>query len=186
MSAHKNATRRAIGKDFGIGERMSQASSDTAKVGPKAVDLAVYEERFRDIVVRDERARFQMEHLATVLVLSESRPADWPKVGGTGERTELFVAWVSVCVGRYSVSQVALGCLVVKDVPLRSQSSPLVTKFGRLPTKRQYFYPNCSKRTAVPNLVKLPGAIQALWVSRVQCTCLKGRWRGRPTNQYDV
>jgi hypothetical protein len=23
----------------------------------------------------------------------------WPKVGGTGERTELFVAWVSMCVG---------------------------------------------------------------------------------------
>jgi hypothetical protein len=57
-----------------------------------------------------------------------------------------------MCVGRYSVSQVALGCWVVKDIPLRSQSSPLVTKFGRLPTKRQYVYPNCSKRTAVPNL----------------------------------
>ena len=85
MSAHKNATCRAIGKDFGIGERMSQASSDTAKVGPKAVDFAIDEKRFRDIVVRDERARFQREHLATVLVLSESRPADWPKVGGTGE-----------------------------------------------------------------------------------------------------
>src|SRR5882762_1671213 len=155
MSAHKNATRRAIGKDFGIGERMSQASSDTAKVGPKAVDLAVDEKRFRDIVVRDESARFQMEHLATVLVLSESRPVVWPKFGGTGERTELFVAWVSMCVGRYSVSQVALRCLGAKDAPLRSQSSPLVTKFGWLPTKRQYVYPNFSKRTAVPNLVKL-------------------------------
>jgi hypothetical protein len=120
MSAHKNATRRAIGKDLGISERMSQASSDTAKIGPKAVDLAIDEKRFRDIVVRDERARAQMEHLATVLVLSESWPAAWPKAGGTGERTELSVAWVSMCVGRYSVSRVALGCLAVKDVPLRS------------------------------------------------------------------
>jgi hypothetical protein len=105
MSAHKNATRRAIGKDFWISERMSQASSDTAKVGPKGVDLAVDEKRFRDIVVRDESARFQMEHLATVLVLSKSRPFVWGKVGGTGERTELFVTWVSMCVwGGYSVS----------------------------------------------------------------------------------
>jgi hypothetical protein len=51
-------------------ERMSQASCDTAKVGPKAVDLAVDEKRFCDIVVCDESARFQMEHLATVLVLT--------------------------------------------------------------------------------------------------------------------
>ena len=98
MSAHKNATRRPIGKDFGIGERMSQTTSDTAEVGPKAVDLTIDEKRFRDIVVRDERARFQMKHLATVLVLSEARPADRPEVGGTGERTELFVTWVSMMV----------------------------------------------------------------------------------------
>jgi hypothetical protein len=104
MSSHKNATRRAIGKDFRIGERMSQASSNTAKIGPKTVDLAVDEKRFRDIVVRDERARIQLEHLATVLVLSESRPGMWPKVGGTSERTELFAAWVSMCIRRYSVS----------------------------------------------------------------------------------
>jgi hypothetical protein len=84
------------------------------------------------------------------------------------------------------VSQVALGCLVVKDVPFRSQSSPLVTKFGWLPTKRQYIYPNSSKRTAVPNLVKLPAVIQASRVLRVQCTCLKGRWRGRPTDQCNI
>jgi hypothetical protein len=186
MSTHKNATRCAIGKDFGIGERVSQASSDTAEVGPKAVDLAVDEKRFRDIVVRDEHASCQREHLATVLVLSESRPADWPKVGGTGKRTKLFVAWVSMCVWRYSVSQAGLGCSVVKDAPLRSQSSPLVTKFGRLPTKRQYIYPNCGKKTAIPNSMKLPGVIQASWASRMRCICLKGRCRGRPTNQCDI
>lgn len=99
MAAYKNATRRTIGKHFRIGKRMSQATSSTAKIGPKSVDLAVDEKRFRDIVVRDERARSQMEHLATVLVLSESRPVMWPKVGGTSERTELFAAWVSMCVG---------------------------------------------------------------------------------------
>ena len=99
MAAHKNTTRRTIGKDFRIGERMSQPSSGTAKIGPKSVDLAVDEKRFRDIVVRDERARGQMEHLATVLVLSEPRPGMWPKVGGTSERTELFAAWVSMYIG---------------------------------------------------------------------------------------
>ena len=109
MSAHKNATRRTIGKGFGISEGMSQATSDTAKVGPKAVDLAIDEKWFRDIVVRDECARFQMEHLPTVLVLSESWPVEWPKVGGTGEKTELFVAWVSTSVGKYPVSKIALG-----------------------------------------------------------------------------
>ena len=48
-----------------------------------------------------------------------------------------------MCVWRYSVSQVALGCLVVEDVPPRSQSSPL----GGLLTKCQYVHPHCSKRT---------------------------------------
>ena len=47
---------------------ITQATSDTAKVGPKVIYLAVDEKWFREIVVRDE-------HLATVRILSELRPA---------------------------------------------------------------------------------------------------------------
>src|SRR5215471_3179135 len=63
------------------------------------------------------------------------------------------------------------------DILLRSQGTPLVTKFGRLP-QNQYSYTNCSDKKSAPNLVQRSGATQASWVSMVQCTCLRGNWRG--------
>jgi hypothetical protein len=108
MSPYENATRRAIGENPWISERMTQAASDAADVGPKGVDLAVDEERFRDVVVGDEGAGCQVKRLAAVLVLLESWPAVWPKVGRTGEGTELFVP--GVAMEDVSVSEVVKGC----------------------------------------------------------------------------
>ena len=53
MSTNENATHHTIGKDLGISERMSQATSDTTKVGPKSVDLAINKEKFKDAIICD-------------------------------------------------------------------------------------------------------------------------------------
>jgi hypothetical protein len=81
--------------------------SQAAYIGPKGVDLAVDEERFREVVVRDEYVGCQVERLLTVVVLGEPWPAVWPKVGGNGERSELFGPCVSV--GGVGVSVVTKG-----------------------------------------------------------------------------
>jgi hypothetical protein len=84
VSALKNIARGAIGKKLGVSYRMAQATPEPAEVIPEIEDFAIKGERLRDVVVRDEPAKPEMEHLAAIFVVGEA----WPFVRPTVRRTQ--------------------------------------------------------------------------------------------------
>ena len=92
VSALKDIARGAIGKKLGVGYRMAQATHEPAEVVPEVEDFAIKSERLCDVVIRDEPATPEMEHLATVLIVGEPWPFVWPTVCRTQKGSELVAA----------------------------------------------------------------------------------------------
>jgi hypothetical protein len=87
MSALKDTARGAVGKKFGVGYRMAQATRDPAEVIPEVEDFAIKGKRLCHVVVQDEPAKLEMERLAAILVVSEAWAA-WPSVRPTVRRPQ--------------------------------------------------------------------------------------------------
>ena len=96
VSALKDIARGAVGKKLGVGYRMAQATHEPAEVVPEVEDFAIKSERLCDVVIRDEPATPEMEHLATILIVGEPWPFVWPTVCRTQKGSELVAAWIAV------------------------------------------------------------------------------------------
>ena len=88
----KDIARGAIGKKLGVGYRMAQATAEPAEVIPEVEDFAIKYKRLRDVVVRDEPAKPEMERLAAILVVGEAWPYAWPTVRRTQKWSKLVAA----------------------------------------------------------------------------------------------
>jgi hypothetical protein len=81
VSAHKYIARGAVRTKLGVGYRMAQAAPEPAEVIPEVESFAIKGKRLCDVVIRDEPARPEMEHLATIFVVGEAWPFVRPTIG---------------------------------------------------------------------------------------------------------
>jgi hypothetical protein len=74
MSTLENATRRSILEDLWISKRISEATIEATEVAPDTMNLAIYDNRRRLKGLRDEFAEAEMQRLATIRIVGETRP----------------------------------------------------------------------------------------------------------------
>jgi hypothetical protein len=90
----KDDTDRSIRKELWIRYGISKTRLQAAEVAPQLCEFTVYK-KGNSVAVRDELAISKMQHLATIAIVSETRPSPRPTIRRTHKCRELFATEVA-------------------------------------------------------------------------------------------
>jgi hypothetical protein len=96
VSTLEYATSRPIRKYLGVAKRISEARVEAAKVAPEVVNFSVYEKWWGLEGVRDKSAETEVQCLAAVIIVSETRPSMGKAVRRSEKAGQLFAPRVAV------------------------------------------------------------------------------------------
>ena len=122
MPAFEDDAGRPILKELRISNGVSKTRPNATKIVPELEDLAIKRKRWSAVIVRHEPGITEMQRLTLIVVVDESRPCGWPRVGGAQKGTDLHAI-------RITATCVSKDCEKIRIcAPLRRKPRPFLTK----------------------------------------------------------